>query len=104
MNDNDRQLIKSAQNGDATAFEKLIEPYMKLVFQIMLKVCGNKHNASMLAQKVFVSVFDCLMSGSFIGDIKLQILKSTIEVCRRVEAVNDECSIDKKSIALHVQP
>jgi DNA-directed RNA polymerase specialized sigma24 family protein len=104
MNDSEIQLKKSAHNGDVTAFEKLIEPYMKLVFQIAFKACGNKRDASIIAQRAFVTVFDQIMAEDFKGDIKIHILKTVMDLCRRRETanVNTGSSIDNGKILLHV--
>lgn len=104
MNDTEDQLIKSAHNGNIAAFEKLIEPYMKLVFQVTLKVCGNKRDASKLAQKAFVMVFEYIMAERFNGDIKIQILKTVMEIYRQGETVDSGSGIDEEKILLHVQP
>ena len=81
MNDIDKRLIVKSQNGDITAFEKLIESYQKKVFNIALGIIGNYDDASELAQEVFIKIYKSI--NSFKGDSSFStwIYRITTNVC-----------------------
>ena len=57
MTDNERLLLKRAKKGDVDAFEQLIEKYQKKVYNIALKMLGNKEDAYDMSQEVFIRVY-----------------------------------------------
>ena len=83
MNDKERQLLKSAQNGCVTAFEQLIEPFRIRVFNLMLKSCENRFEASQLAQEVFVRIFSAIMQGNLKDNFAVCIYKTADEISRQ---------------------
>jgi len=60
MDDRERRLMKSARNGGVAAFEELIQPHQKKIYNLMLKTCCNEFEASQLTQEVFVRVFSSM--------------------------------------------
>lgn len=64
----EQELIKSAQAGNAVAFEQLIEEHQKRIFSIAYRIAGNYEDASDMAQEVLVKVFRNLKN--FRGDSK----------------------------------
>lgn len=54
---NEKQLIEQCRKGDVSAFEHLISLYDKKVYNIALRMLGNKDDASELAQEVFIRIF-----------------------------------------------
>ena len=61
-------LIKSAQAGNAVAFEQLIEAHQKHIFSIAYRIAGNQEDASDMAQEVLIKIFRNLKN--FRGDSK----------------------------------
>ena len=57
---NDIALIKSAQNGDAHAFEQLLVHYYDTIFRFAMKWSGNRHNAEDIAQQVCLKLSQSL--------------------------------------------
>jgi RNA polymerase sigma-70 factor (ECF subfamily) len=57
MIDHEKTLLEKARQGDAEAFEKLIEAYQKKVFNIALRMLGNYDDACDIAQEVFIRAF-----------------------------------------------
>ena len=64
----EQELIKSAQAGNAVAFEQLIEEHQKRIFSIAYRIAGNQEDASDMAQEVLVKIFRNLKN--FRGDCK----------------------------------
>ena len=83
MLEKERQLLASARKGCVDAFEELIAPYAAGIYNLMLKTAGNEFEASLLAQDVFVRVFELLISGDFRGGLAFNIYKSAGEISRR---------------------
>jgi RNA polymerase sigma-70 factor (ECF subfamily) len=71
MIDHEKTLLEKARQGDAEAFEKLIEAYQKKVFNIALRMLGNYDDACDIAQEVFIRAFRS------IKDFREQALFST---------------------------
>lgn len=83
MSDKERQLLKSAQNGCVAAFEELIEPHQKKIYNLMFKTCCNEFEASQLAQEIFTRVFRTLVLGKYDGNFTLSIYKAAGEISRQ---------------------
>lgn len=62
----DRRLIRRARNGDARAFEELVQHYQHRIFGLVLRMIGNRQEAEDLAQEVFITVHRAL--GSYRGE------------------------------------
>ncbi len=56
------KLIKLAKKGDVSAFEQLIIPYEKKVYNIALGICKNEQDAFDVSQEVFIKVYRKLNS------------------------------------------
>ncbi len=54
--DNETALIKQAQDGDAKAFEALVNRYYDMMFKVAYKWCGNQQNAEDIAQEACIKL------------------------------------------------
>jgi RNA polymerase sigma-70 factor (ECF subfamily) len=63
--DEDRELIRQAQGGDATAFRRLVERHQRRAFSIALGLVRDENDARELVQEAFLRVYRGL--GSFEG-------------------------------------
>jgi len=61
-------LIEKAQNGDVSAFEKLVSLYAKKIYNYCYRMMDSREDAEDLAQEVFIKVYQNLKS--FKGDSK----------------------------------
>jgi RNA polymerase sigma-70 factor (ECF subfamily) len=52
----DRRLVRRIRAGDDTAFAELVRHYQGRVFNLSLRMLGNRHEAEDLAQEVFINV------------------------------------------------
>ena len=57
MIDDQDRLVASLKNGEAGAFEELINSYQGLVYNICLNVMGQQQDAEDLTQEVFVDLY-----------------------------------------------
>jgi RNA polymerase sigma-70 factor (ECF subfamily) len=62
MDENETLLLKEAKKGDIKAFEKLSGQYYKKIYNIALRMTGNREDASDLAQEVLIKVYKSLKS------------------------------------------
>ncbi len=53
----EQELIDKSKRGDLLAFEILINKYSKQVFNILLRILGNRQDAEDVSQEVFVKVY-----------------------------------------------
>jgi RNA polymerase sigma-70 factor (ECF subfamily) len=53
----ERALVRRIQNGDASAFEELVEGYKQQVYYLALDLSGNHHDAEDLSQEVFIKAY-----------------------------------------------
>lgn len=53
----DRELVKRTQAGDAASFEKLVRKYQDRVFNLALAIIRDKSQAEDLAQEVFAKAY-----------------------------------------------
>jgi len=83
MNDRERRLMKSARNGRVAAYEELIQPHQKKIYNLMLKTCCNEFEASQLTQEVFVRVFSSIKHWTEDISLTLNIYKIAGEISQK---------------------
>jgi hypothetical protein len=91
MKNHERQLLESAAKGSVAAFEEIIEPYRKKVYNFMLKSCGDELEAYKLTLEVFVKVFEMLMSGNGCN-VPFMVYKAAGELGRQAESIAKKIS------------
>lgn len=69
--DEEKIIIKKAQKGDPTAFEKLVTANEAFVYNLALRTLRSEQDAQDACQEVFIKVWTSL--GSFRGDSKLSV-------------------------------
>ena len=57
MDPNEERLVIRAKEGDARAFDSLVQRFQKAVFYTILKIVRDRHLADDLTQEVFIKVF-----------------------------------------------
>ena len=65
INIDDAVLVERSQNGDSDSLEQLIIKYQNRIFNVILKICANRHDAAELTQDTFVKVIENI--GKFQG-------------------------------------
>lgn len=53
----DRRLLARYRDGDASAFDELVQKYQKSVINLVYHYIGNAHNAEDVAQKIFIKIY-----------------------------------------------
>ena len=66
---NQTELVVQLQQGDETAFKKLVDDYQVMVYNTALGIVQNEDDADDITQEVFIQVFRSV--SSFKGDSKL---------------------------------
>ncbi len=64
----EQALIERCKAGDVGAFDELVRIYEKRVFNCALRIAGNYHDASDVAQEAFLRAFNSI--NTFRGDAK----------------------------------
>jgi len=62
----EKQLVKLAKDGDRRAFEALAASCAKEIYNLALRLCGDRHKAQDIAQDAFVNAYKSI--GSFRED------------------------------------
>ena len=63
---NQTELVEQLQQGDETAFKKLVDDYQVMVYNTALGIVQNEEDADDITQEVFIQVFRSV--SSFKGD------------------------------------
>ena len=66
MAETDEELVARTKSGDGSAFEVLVDRYMKKAYFIAYDIAGNQEDARDLSQEAFVKVYESL--ARFRGD------------------------------------
>jgi len=82
MNSTYEILLSKAINGDINAFDKLTKGHHRKVFNIMLSVCGDRDEATRLAQEVFVKAYKEIITGKCKLSVPLLIYRLALDICR----------------------
>ena len=62
INIDDEVLVQRAQRGESSAMEVLITRYQNRIYNVILKICGNREDAADLSQEAFVKAMQNLDS------------------------------------------
>lgn len=81
MVDSERILIERSQNGDLESFEKLIEEYQILAFNIAYKMTSNKEDASDMTQEALIKVFKSIKSFRFDSSFSTWLYRIVTNSC-----------------------
>ncbi len=79
----ERQNVKTAEMSSVTAFEELIEPHQKRIFNYLLRVCGSEFEASQQTQDILVKAYEILLSGEDATGIPTFIYRAAAEIGRQ---------------------
>ena len=60
INISDEVLIQQCRDGDSAAMERLIIKYKDRLYNVILRICSNPHDAAELTQDVFVKIIENL--------------------------------------------
>lgn len=99
MSDYEKILIEKSQNGDVESFEKLIEKYQVVAFNIAYRMVGNREDASDMAQDAIIKVYKSLKS--FRGDSNFStwfyriVTNTCIDAIRKMKKIKTY-SLDKE--------
>lgn len=55
---NEKELVRKAQSGDFEAFNTLIEAYNDKIYNLAVKLSGNRHDAEDILQETFLKAVD----------------------------------------------
>lgn len=69
--EHEKRCIERTLNGDLKAFEELVRSYEKNVYQLALRILGNREDAEDAAQEVFLKAYRSL--SRFQGDSKFSV-------------------------------
>ncbi|SHJ81651.1 RNA polymerase sigma factor [Paramaledivibacter caminithermalis] len=99
MSVHEKVLIEKSKNGDIESFEKLIEKYQVVAFNIAYRMVGNKEDAKDIAQEALIKVYKSLKS--FKGDSSFStwlykiVTNTCIDAIRKLKKVQTY-SLDKE--------
>ena len=79
--DQEKALIQKCKQGDIDSFEMLIECYQQKVYNIALRMLGNKEDASDIAQEVFIKVYKSIGGFKEEASLSTWIYRIATNVC-----------------------
>ncbi len=77
----DDLLLRRAQRGDQSAFEELIAPHEKRIYQIALRLMGNPDDALDQAQEAMLRVYVSLSKYRGVASLSTWIYRIATNVC-----------------------
>jgi RNA polymerase sigma-70 factor, ECF subfamily len=94
MKDIDREIIEKASNGDLDAFESIYKETAGFVYNVVLRVVYDCHDAEDVTQKVFVNIHSKLKKFRFQSSFKTWIYRiavnCAIDYARKVSREKDK--------------
>jgi len=66
LREEDRDAVAASQRGEREAFDRLVQRYQRDVYRLCYRYVNNHHDASDMAQEVFLKAYRAI--GSFRGD------------------------------------
>lgn len=77
----EKELVDRSKKGDTDAFEKLIISYEKKIFNIALRMTGNREDASDIAQEVCIKIYKSINSFKENSSFSTWVYRITSNVC-----------------------
>lgn len=77
----EKELVRKSKDGDIDAFEELIRTYEKRIYNIALKMVGNRDDASDIAQEVCVKIYKSLDKFKENSSFSTWVYRITSNVC-----------------------
>lgn len=75
------ELIRGSKEGDLDSFNRLVESYQRMAYNLALRMLGHSHAAEDATQEAFLSAWRSI--GSFRGgNFRAWLLRITANVCR----------------------
>lgn len=62
MTDSEKIWLKQSKSGDLGSFERLIEKYQQVAYNIAYRMVGNEEDAKDITQEAFIKVFKSIVS------------------------------------------
>jgi len=102
VNQNEKELVRRSQNGDAEAFALLVNEHQQFVYNLALRALGNTHEAEDAAQDAFVRAWMALPNFRGQSQFRTWLYRIVTNVCynrmprlrREVAAMGDEQVMD----------
>jgi RNA polymerase sigma-70 factor (ECF subfamily) len=100
INISDEVLIQQCRDGDSAAMERLIIKYKDRLYNVILKICSNPHDAAELTQDAFVRIIENLhrfqaRSSFYTWAFRIAV-NLTLNFCRRQNRI-EMTSLDAES-------
>lgn len=100
INISDDVLIQQCRSGDSAAMERLIIKYKDRLYNVILRICGNPHDAAELSQDAFVKIIENLhrfreKSSFYTWAFRIAV-NLTLNFCRRQRNI-EFISLDAES-------
>ncbi|MFA6430235.1 MAG: RNA polymerase sigma factor [Candidatus Paceibacterota bacterium] len=81
MNDKDLDLIKDYLNGDEASFPKLVDIYLKSIFNFSYRIIGSEKDAEDITQEIFLKVWKNLKKFDIEKSFKTWIFSIAKNTC-----------------------
>ena len=80
--DDDLALVERHRHGDPAAFDEIFERYQRMVFNLALRMSGNREEAADLSQEIFLRIYKHV--GRFKGrsSLKTWVYRVAMNCCR----------------------
>jgi RNA polymerase sigma-70 factor (ECF subfamily) len=82
MSELERSLLKRLRDRDERAFRELLETHRDRVYNITLRMLGNRHEAEDVAQEVFITVFKTIDTFREESKFSTWLYRVTVNTCK----------------------
>ncbi len=89
MMDNETAIIKKAQNGDAVAFQQLLEAHYNMMYRVAYRFTGQTQDAQDIAQEICVAMASKLQSFNGKSSFSTWIYRVVVNSCRDFHKKNN---------------
>lgn len=91
IRDISNDLLLKASNGDAQAFEEIYKFASGFVYNVALRIAGNREDAQEITQEVFLRVFKNLKNFKYQSSFKTWVYRITVNTALNIrkKALND---------------
>lgn len=84
----ENSIIKKCQQGDRKAFNNLVKKYQDMVFNLSLRLLGNKEEALDVSQEIFLKIYNSILDFKYNSAFSTWVYRITINTCKNKSLAN----------------
>lgn len=110
MTDSEKIWLKQSKSGDLASFERLIEKYQHVAYNIAYRMVGNEEDAKDITQEAFIKVFKSITSFREDSSFSTWLYRIVMNTCKdelrkkklKVVSIDRDIEVGESSVTFEI--